>query len=235
MVSVLASSAVDRGFEPRSGKTKDYENDNCCFSDKALRRKSKDWLARNQNNVSEWSDMSIRGLFFSVSAYWSRTKRTSSSSHWKLTCCRHDIHLKNCWICAKQQPLNRSVCSCIAFNYTFGIYKLFLILVFIIIYFRYLSKSLKWLCDTYVCIYIYIYIYLNCWICIITEGMPLIYTYIYRFYICVWKLRQTVLELDLWAVKFLFFPRRDLNSHHWYTAPPFAKPYVQRPRPHPLP
>jgi hypothetical protein len=32
----------------------------CCFSAKeaALRRKSKDWLARNQNNVSEWSDMS---------------------------------------------------------------------------------------------------------------------------------------------------------------------------------
>jgi hypothetical protein len=29
----------------------------------------------------------------------------------------------------------------------------------------------------------------------------------------------------------LFFPRRDLNPHHWYTAAPFAKPYVQRPRP----
>jgi hypothetical protein len=27
-------------------------------------RKSKDWLARNQNNVSEWGDMSIRGLLF---------------------------------------------------------------------------------------------------------------------------------------------------------------------------
>ena len=25
MVSVLSSSAVDRGFEPRSGQTKDYE------------------------------------------------------------------------------------------------------------------------------------------------------------------------------------------------------------------
>jgi hypothetical protein len=25
MVSVLASSAVDRGFEPRSGQTKDYK------------------------------------------------------------------------------------------------------------------------------------------------------------------------------------------------------------------
>ena len=30
----------------------------------ALRRKSKDWLARNQNDVSEWSDMSAHGLFF---------------------------------------------------------------------------------------------------------------------------------------------------------------------------
>jgi hypothetical protein len=30
----------------------------------ALRNKSKDWLARNQNNVSEWSDMSTRGLLF---------------------------------------------------------------------------------------------------------------------------------------------------------------------------
>ena len=66
MVSVLASSAVDRGCEIRSGQTKDYERCICCFSDKhaALRRKSKDWSARNQNNVSEWSDMSTRGLLF---------------------------------------------------------------------------------------------------------------------------------------------------------------------------
>jgi hypothetical protein len=41
-------------------------------------------------------------------------------------------------------------------------------------------------------------------------------------YIYVWKLNQTVLELDFWAVKFVFFPRRDLNSHHWYTAAPIA-------------
>jgi hypothetical protein len=54
MVSVLASSAVDCGFELRSGQTKDYEIGICCFSAKhtALRRKSKDWLAWNQNNVS---------------------------------------------------------------------------------------------------------------------------------------------------------------------------------------
>ena len=66
MVSVLASSAIDRGFEPRSGQTKHYKIGICCFSVKhaALRRKSKDWLSRNQNNVSEWSDMSTHGLLF---------------------------------------------------------------------------------------------------------------------------------------------------------------------------
>jgi hypothetical protein len=66
MVKVLASSAVDRGFEPRSGHTGTIQIDICCFSGKhaALRRKSKDWSARNQDNVSEWGDMSIRGLLF---------------------------------------------------------------------------------------------------------------------------------------------------------------------------
>jgi hypothetical protein len=66
MVSVLASSVVDRMFEPRSGQAKDYKIGICCFSAKhaALRRKSKDWLARNQNNVSEWSDRSTCRLLF---------------------------------------------------------------------------------------------------------------------------------------------------------------------------
>ena len=65
MVSVLASSAVDRGS--CSGQTKVYKIGICCFSAKhaALTKKSKDWLARNQDNVSEWGDMSIRGLCFS--------------------------------------------------------------------------------------------------------------------------------------------------------------------------
>jgi hypothetical protein len=63
MVSVLALSVIDGGFETQSGQTK---VNICCFSSKhaALRRKKKDWLARNQNNVSEWSDMSICGLLF---------------------------------------------------------------------------------------------------------------------------------------------------------------------------
>jgi hypothetical protein len=90
MVRVLASSTVDRGFQPRSGQTKEYEIGICCLSDKqaALRRKGKYWLARNQANVSEWGDMSIRGLLFqrassiqiqlSVLVY--STKRISSSS-----------------------------------------------------------------------------------------------------------------------------------------------------------
>ena len=66
MVSLLTSSVVDREFEPRSGLTKDYKIGICCFSAKyvALSRKSKDWLAWNQNNVSEWRDMSICGLLF---------------------------------------------------------------------------------------------------------------------------------------------------------------------------
>ena len=66
MVSVLASSAVDHGFGPRSGQTKEYIIGICCFTAKhaALRSKSKDWLAQNQNNVSEWSDTSTSGLLF---------------------------------------------------------------------------------------------------------------------------------------------------------------------------
>ena len=66
MVSVLASSAVDCGFEPWSGQTKDYEIGICCLSAKhtALWRKSKDRLVRNQDNVSEWGYMSTRGLLF---------------------------------------------------------------------------------------------------------------------------------------------------------------------------
>ena len=64
----------------------------CCFSTNhaQLRSKSKDWLARNQNNVFEWRDMSNHGLFNKLalsksnSACWSGIKQTSSSySHQK--------------------------------------------------------------------------------------------------------------------------------------------------------
>jgi hypothetical protein len=38
MVSVLASSAVDRGFEPRSGHTKDDKIGICCFKPRTIVR-----------------------------------------------------------------------------------------------------------------------------------------------------------------------------------------------------
>jgi hypothetical protein len=66
MVSVLAWSVVDCGFESRSGQTQNYKIGICCFSARhtALRRKSKDWLARNQDNFSEKGNKPIRRLLF---------------------------------------------------------------------------------------------------------------------------------------------------------------------------
>ena len=47
-------------------QTIDYKIGICCFSDKhtALSTKSKDWMARNRHNVSEWSDMSTHRMGF---------------------------------------------------------------------------------------------------------------------------------------------------------------------------
>ena len=48
------------------GLTRPTEIGICYFSARhaTLRKKSKDWFAWNQNNVSEWSDMSTHGLLF---------------------------------------------------------------------------------------------------------------------------------------------------------------------------
>ena len=66
IVNVLASNVVDRGFEPRSGQTKDYITVIACLSARhsALRSKGKEWLTRNQDNMSEWRDLSTRELLF---------------------------------------------------------------------------------------------------------------------------------------------------------------------------
>jgi hypothetical protein len=66
MVRVLDSSVVDRRIELRSGQPKDYEIGMRFYSAKhaALRRKSKNWLARDQNKMFERTDMSARGLLF---------------------------------------------------------------------------------------------------------------------------------------------------------------------------
>jgi hypothetical protein len=66
MVSMLTSSVVYRWFKAWSGQIKDYNIGICCVSvnNAALRKKSKYWLARNQNNLFEWGEMSTRGLLF---------------------------------------------------------------------------------------------------------------------------------------------------------------------------
>ena len=71
------SSVVDRRFEPRTGQTKDYKICICCFAAKhaTLRRKSKDWLVRNQDNVSECGDVSIHELLF----WWASTLKIELS------------------------------------------------------------------------------------------------------------------------------------------------------------
>jgi predicted LPLAT superfamily acyltransferase len=73
---MLTSRAVDRGTRPRSDLTKG-EYGICGFlaKDTSLRRKSKDWLARNQYNVPEWSDMSTHGLLF----HWASTIKKKSN------------------------------------------------------------------------------------------------------------------------------------------------------------
>ena len=63
MVRVFTSSVINRELKSRSGQTMDYNIGVCCVSANhaALRSKSKNWLAQNQDNVSEWSDMSMCG------------------------------------------------------------------------------------------------------------------------------------------------------------------------------
>jgi hypothetical protein len=65
MVSVLAMSAIDRGLNPRSDQTIDYDIGIRCFFDYhvSLRNKIKDWLAWNPKNVSYMRDMSFVDLF----------------------------------------------------------------------------------------------------------------------------------------------------------------------------
>ena len=66
LVNVHTLNVVERGCGFRSGKLKDYTIGICCFSAKhtALRSKNKDWLDRNQDNVSVCSGMSTRTLLF---------------------------------------------------------------------------------------------------------------------------------------------------------------------------
>ena len=81
VVYLLACSCrVHKTVGSRSSqvKIKYYKIGICCFSvnHKGLRSKNKDWLTRNQNNVSEWSDMSTHRMLLQWdSAIKNPTKR----------------------------------------------------------------------------------------------------------------------------------------------------------------
>ena len=81
MGRVLASSAIDSRFEPRSGQTKDYVIVWCLSTiHAAIRSKIKDWLAWSQPDVSEWCDIFIyRLVSVSVSTIKSNTACSSNT------------------------------------------------------------------------------------------------------------------------------------------------------------
>ena len=74
MVSGLASGSVDCGFKSRSGQTKDYNIGIRCFSANltVLRSENKACLARDQHNVSKWSDMSNHDMY--SAQHWEKVR-----------------------------------------------------------------------------------------------------------------------------------------------------------------
>jgi hypothetical protein len=62
IVSMLTLSAVDSEFEPRSGKT--TETIKLVFVPSLAKHAKTNWLRMNQDNVSEWSNMSTHELLF---------------------------------------------------------------------------------------------------------------------------------------------------------------------------
>jgi hypothetical protein len=57
------SSAVNCELDPKWGQPKAIRLVSAA-SLITLRHKNKDWLTQNQDNVSDWSDISIHGLLF---------------------------------------------------------------------------------------------------------------------------------------------------------------------------
>ena len=77
MINILNRIGGVMGSVFASGLYKNYAIGICCFSAKhvALWNKGKGWLAGNQNNVSEWSDMFTRELLFQ----WASTLKVQLS------------------------------------------------------------------------------------------------------------------------------------------------------------
>jgi hypothetical protein len=66
MVSVLASSTVDRGFEPRSGQTKDFKMGICCFS--AKHANSAIFQLHHGKNQLIFNEIMIRSALYSTNS-----------------------------------------------------------------------------------------------------------------------------------------------------------------------
>ena len=69
--------------------------------------------ARNQDNVSEWSDMSTHGLLFQGAStiqiqHWSMTRRTSLASH-RIQLVLFMMEMANSEFCTKQHSLALSI------------------------------------------------------------------------------------------------------------------------------
>jgi hypothetical protein len=86
---------VDHGYTLQSGQPKYYDFDFGCFYAKNAQLKTniKDWLARNQDNISEWCDISTHGLAVVLltlhSKNWYKVDIIISSSN--VTCSCHDM------------------------------------------------------------------------------------------------------------------------------------------------
>ena len=104
MVSLLTPSVVDRGFYPWPGETKDYKT--CCFTAKhvPLKCNNKYGFGQNQDNESEWGDMSYSGQLFQRAStittklsalIWYKANISTISSTLPSSC--HDIYKNNCF------------------------------------------------------------------------------------------------------------------------------------------
>ena len=104
MVSLLTLSVVDRGFQPWPGETKDYKT--CCFTAKhvPLKCNNKYGFGQNQDNESEWGDMSYSGQLFQRAStittklsvlIWYKANISTISSTLPSSC--HDIYKNNCF------------------------------------------------------------------------------------------------------------------------------------------
>jgi hypothetical protein len=107
MVSVLAPSAVNRGFQPRSDQTKDYKIGICCFSTKNFGIWARFWnkiaFLWSINHQDDHFDKNVKYLEFSFFSWalFGRVSETLSYRgnqlvHYYLKLSAQSLQRKNC-------------------------------------------------------------------------------------------------------------------------------------------